>query len=136
MRKHAERTRVQAARALRHPADRRDGPRRTYFDRLAERASFLASSALFFTLCAALVAAWAAGLMLGASSRFESAAAGLKSAMTLILVALLKNAELRSERAVQHKLDAIAGSLLDERRGQPGDSEDELESAIRIHEQI
>ena len=136
MAKHPQRTRAQATRALRHPADRRDGPRRTSFDRLAERASFLASSALFFSLCVVIVAAWALGLILGASSRIESAAAGLMSAMTLILVALLKNAELRSERAIQHKLDAIAGSLLDERRGQSGDSEDELESAIRIHEQI
>ncbi len=136
MAKHPQRTRAQATRALRHPADRRDGPRRTSFDRLAERASFLPSSALFFSLCLVIVAAWALGLILGASSRIESAAAGLMSAMTLILVALLKNAELRSERAIQHKLDAIAGSLLDERRGQSGDSEDELESAIRIHEQI
>ncbi|MGZ4174263.1 MAG: hypothetical protein ACXVR1_13030 [Solirubrobacteraceae bacterium] len=48
----------------------------------------------------------------------------------------MRGAELRSERAIQHKLDAIAGSLLDERRGQSRDSGDELESAIRIHEQI
>lgn len=132
----ARKTRAQASGALRHPADRREGSTRTLFDRLAERASFLASSAPFFTLCVVIVVGWALGLALGASSRLESAAAGLMSAMTLLLVALLKNAELRSERAIQHKLDAIAGSLLTDRRGQPSDSDEELESAIRIHEQI
>lgn len=136
MRRRDGTTRPQAGGALRHPADRRVGSARTAFDRLAERASFLASSALFFTLCVLVVAAWAVGLMLGVSSRLESAGAGLMSAMTLILVALLKNAELRSERAIQQKLDAIAAALLDDRRGNSGDSDDALESAIRLHEQI
>jgi hypothetical protein len=52
-------------------------------------------------------------------------------------VALLKNAELRSERAIQQKLDAIASSLLQDKRG--GDeaaSERDLEQAIGVHEEI
>ncbi|MFE4621146.1 hypothetical protein ACFRJ7_34110 [Streptomyces sp. NPDC056747] len=36
--------------------------------------------------------------------------------MTLLLLALLKNAERRADRAVQRKLDAIALALLEEHR--------------------
>jgi low affinity Fe/Cu permease len=77
------------------------------------------------------------GLIAGASDRFEVAAAGLISALTLVLVALLKNAELRSERAIQRKLDAIASSLLQDKRGDDDrDSERDLEDAIGVHEDI
>jgi len=79
----------------------------------------------------------AIGLIVGASDRFEIAASGLVSVLTLVLVALLKNAELRSERAIQQKLDAIASSLLQDKRG--GDeaaSERDLEQAIGVHEEI
>jgi hypothetical protein len=136
----AARRKVQATRgslvsSLEHPADRREHNRGP-FDRLAERASFLASSPLFFVVCAALVLLWTAGLALGASDRLVAAAAGLMSAVTLILVALLKNAELRAERAVQTKLDAIASSLLEDRRGHHGDAEDRLEHSIGVHDEI
>ena len=92
---------------LGHPADRGDTDARGRFDRLAERGSFLASSPLFFCLCIIVVAVWAVGLTVGASDRFEAAGAGLMSAMTLLLVAMLKNAELRAERAIQRKLDCV-----------------------------
>jgi low affinity Fe/Cu permease len=104
------------------------------FDRFAERASFLASSPLFFFFCAALVCVWALGFAFGASDRLESAGAGLMSAVTLMLVALLKNAELRAERALQQKLDAIASALLEDRRGDQGDAEEQLERSIGLHQ--
>lgn len=122
-------------RALEHPADRTDSARGP-FDRFSERASFLASSPVFFLVCLVLIAAWAVGLLLGAGDRFEAAAAGGMSALTLVLVAVLKNSELRAERAVQTKLDAIAAALLEERRGHHGDAEDALEHSIGVHEQI
>ncbi|MGA9857993.1 MAG: hypothetical protein WBQ18_09020 [Solirubrobacteraceae bacterium] len=122
-------------RSLEHPADRIDD-RRGPFDQFAERASFLASSPVFFLFCALIIAGWATGLILGASDRFESAAVGLMSAVTLILVAVLKNAELRTERALQTKLDAIASSLLEDRRGHRGDAEAQLEQSIGLHEEI
>ena len=106
------------------------------FDQFAQRVSFLASSPLFFVGCAAVVLTWAIGLIVGASDRFESAAAGLMSAVTLILVAVLRNSELRTERALQTKLDAIASSLLQDRRGHPGDAEHQLERSIGVHEEI
>ena len=83
-----------------------------------------------------LVAVWAVGLAVGASDRFEAATAGLMSAATLILVAVLKNSELRAERALQTKLDAIASALLEDRRGHSGDAEEQLERSIGVHEQI
>ena len=126
-----------ARRTLRHPADRTQGAQRGRFERLAEYGSFLAGSPFFFAVCLLVILAWMLGLALGASDRFELAASGLVSALTLVLVALLKNAELRSERAIQRKLDAIASSLLQDRRGDDdGGSERDLEDAIGVHEEI
>ena len=123
------------ARTLEHPADRSDYARGP-FDHFSERVSFLASSPLFFLVCVALVLVWAAGLVVGASDRFEAAAAGLMSGVTLLLVAVLKNSELRAERALQTKLDAIATALLEDRRGHRGDAEAKLEQSIGVHEDI
>jgi low affinity Fe/Cu permease len=128
-------TRTGLGRSLEHPADRTDD-HRGGFDRFSQRTSFLASSPLFFLVCVLLILAWALGLALGASDRFEAALAGGMSALTLLLVAVLKNSELRAERALQTKLDAIAGALLEDRRGHRGDAEDELERSIGVHEQI
>ncbi len=125
-----------ARRTLRHPADRTEGAERGRFERLAESGSFLASSPLFFGVCLIVLVVWMVGLVAGASNQFETAATGLISAVTLVLVALLKNAELRAERAIQRKLDAIASSLLQDKRGGNGDSEQHLEEAIGVHEQI
>jgi hypothetical protein len=114
-------------RALQHPADRNES-RRGRFDQFAERASFLASSTL--------VLAWAVGLAVGASDRYVAATAGGMSAVTLILVAVLKNSELRTERALHTKLDAIASALLEQRRGHEGDAEEQLERSIGVHDEI
>ena len=124
-----------AGRSLQHPADRTQD-RRGRFDQFAERMSFLASSAVFFVLCAAIVATWAVGLAVGASDRFVAATAGLMSAVTLILVAVLKNSELRTDRALHTKLDAIASALLEDRRGHRGDAEEQLERSIGVHDEI
>jgi low affinity Fe/Cu permease len=121
---------------LRHPADRGETDTRGTFDHLAERASFLASSPIFFALCGVVVAVWVIGLALGANDRFVAAGAGLMSAVTLMLVALLKNAELRAERAIQRKLDAIARALLEQQHGDRASSSRELEDTIGVHEQI
>ena len=124
-------------RTLTHPADRTVGIERGRFERLAEYGSFLASSPFFFFVCVLVILAWIVGLAVGASDRLEIALSGVISALTLVLVALLKNAELRSERAIQQKLDAIASSLLqDKRGGDPGGSERGLEDAIGLHEEI
>lgn len=122
---------------LRHPAERNPPRQRGQFEQLAERASFLASSPGFFVLCFAAVMVWVVGLAVGAGDRFLTAVSGGMTALTLMLVALVKNAEMRSERAIQQKLDAIASALLDNRRGGDGDdAEHELEDAIGLHDEI
>jgi len=132
----AGRALAKGASVLSHPVDRQQGRARGPFDRFAERASFVASSPFFFSVCVAVVGVWVGGLALGASDRLEATLAGVMSATTLVLVALMKNAELRAERAIQQKLDAIASSLLEDKRGHAGDAHRQLETAIGIHEEI
>jgi hypothetical protein len=120
---------------LQHPTERSEG--RGRFDAVAEIASNLASSSVFFLLCFLLVGAWVVGLVVGLPNSTESDLTGSMSAMTLLLVAVLKNSERRAERAMQLKLDAIASALLEDRgRGPRGETKVELEDAVRLHEEI
>ncbi|MDI9887094.1 hypothetical protein QMZ92_22655 [Streptomyces sp. HNM0645] len=57
------------------------------------------------------------------------------TAVTLMLLALLKNSELRSERALQRKPDAIAAALLESQEGEPGKAHEDLRAAIRMEEE-
>ena len=116
--------------SLEHPAEQRRGR----FDQIAERASNFTSSALFFSVCLAVVAAWAASFSLGDTA--HHVAGDLMAAVTLLLVALLKNAERRAEGAVQQKLDAIAAALLEQRKGNSTAAQDELAEAIGLHDEV
>ena len=122
--------------SLKHPVARGDKDRRGRFDEFAQRASYFASSPIFFVFCAALVLAWLAGYVVGASAGYEQATGSALTATTLILVALLKNAELRGEHAIQSKLDALATGMLEGMRDEGGDADAMLQRAIRIDEQI
>ncbi len=104
---------------------------------LAEIASNLASSSLFFSICLLIVLVWIIGLILGFPSATESDLTGTMAAMTLLLVAVLKNSELRAERAMQLKLDAIAAAMLEDRgEGPDRETKAELEEAVRLHEEL
>lgn len=122
--------------SLKHPVDRGEPDRRSPFDRMAQRASYFSSSPIFFALCGALVLAWLAGYALGASAAYEQAMGTALTAVTLLLVALLKNAELRSEAAIQSKLDALATGMLEELRDEGEKADPMLERAIGIDEQL
>jgi low affinity Fe/Cu permease len=122
--------------SLKHPVERGESDRRGLFDRLAQRASYFSSSPLFFVLCVALVAAWGAGYVFGAGDAYEQAIGTALTAVTLLLVALLKNAELRSEAAIQHKLDALATGMLEAIRNEGRQADPMLERAIGIDEQL
>jgi low affinity Fe/Cu permease len=120
---------------LRHPTERGEG--RGRFDAMAEVASNLASSAVFFGLCFVILAIWVLGLIAGFASGTESALTGTMSALTLLLVALLKNSELRAERAMQLKLDAIVTALMEDRGvGPDAETRKGLEDAVRLHEEL
>jgi len=90
---------------------------------------------MFFAMCVALVLAWLGGYVFGASSAYEQAAGTALTATTLLLVALLKNAELRAEHAIQSKLDALATGMLEAIREDGQRADPMLERAIGIDEQ-
>ena len=122
--------------SVKHPVQR-GGEGRSLFDRVAERASNLTSSPLFFGACSALILVWGLSYVLGWSGDARSFLGELLAAVTLALVALLKNAELRSEHAIQYKLDAIAAAMLEARTdGDEREAADDLERAIGRHEEV
>jgi low affinity Fe/Cu permease len=116
--------------SLKHPAEDTRGR----FDELAEGASNFTSSPTFFALCLLVVAAWGASFALGDAA--HHAAGDLMAAVTLLLVALLKNAERRAEGAVQQKLDAIAAALLEQRKGNTTAAQDDLAEAVGLHDEV
>ncbi|WP_055601857.1 low affinity iron permease family protein [Streptomyces aureus] len=118
---------------LQHPSER-GGNGRGPFERLAERASNLTSSPPFFTFCLLLVGAFIAVHAAGLSPSWQLLVGDAMVSVTLLLSALLKNAERRADRAIQHKLDAIALALLQERRRATGEAFDSLEEAIGSEE--
>jgi len=122
--------------SLKHPSERGERDRRGQFDRLAQRVSYFSSSPLFFVMCVALVLAWLGGYVFGASTAYEQAMGTALTATTLLLVALLKNAELRAEHAIQSKLDALATGMLETIRDEGQQADPMLERAIGIDEQV
>ncbi|MEU3876257.1 MULTISPECIES: hypothetical protein [Streptomyces] len=119
---------------VRHPSHR-GGGRRGAFEHLAENASHFTSSRSFFVVCFLLVANFVAMHVLQPSVELELLAAGVMTAVTLLLLALLKNSEQRAEHAIQRKLDAIARALLAQHEGGDEEAFDELRDAIRMEEE-
>jgi low affinity Fe/Cu permease len=122
--------------SLKHPVARGETDRRGRFDQLAQRASYFASSPAFFLFCLALVLAWLGGYAFGASVSYEQATGSALTATTLLLVALLKNAELRADHAMQSKLDALVTGMLERIRDEGDDADAMPQRAIRIDEQV
>ncbi|MCX5346366.1 low affinity iron permease family protein [Streptomyces mirabilis] len=121
---------------LQHPADR-GGVGRGKFERFAESVSTVTSSPAFFVFCLALVSFTVAVHIAGIATEWLLLAAGdSMTAVTLLLLALLKNSELRAERAIQRKLDAIAAALLEAQEGEPGKAHENLRDVIRMEEEI
>ena len=124
-----------AAVSVEHPAEAGDGDR-NLFARFAERASNFSSSPAFFVLCVAIIATWALGFVAGFSDTFHHVSADVMAGLTLLLVALLKNAERRSEHAVQRKLDLIAAAMLESDSGDKDDARKALKEAIGLHDEV
>jgi len=125
--------------SVKHPVDR-GGEGRGAFERAAEKVSNVASSPAFFWVCSALIVTWMLSYALGWSEVASHFLGDLLAAVTLALVALLKNAERRAEHAVQFKLDAIARALLerdgDRRNGDDESAAEQLEAAIGREEEV
>ena len=121
--------------SVKHPIER-GSEGRTLFDRAAEAASNFSSSPAFFAACGLLVAAWAASYLLAGSDTLHHLLADAMAALTLLLVALLKNAERRAEHAIQVKLDRLAEAMLAERGERPDDGAAKLEDAVGMHDEV
>ncbi|MEA2278151.1 MAG: hypothetical protein QOI62_2636 [Solirubrobacteraceae bacterium] len=119
-----------------HPAERGEPGRRGPFEKLAESASRFTSSPTFFGSCIALVALWIAIHFLELGVEWQHLTGDAMAAIALLLLALLKNSELRAEHAIQAKLDAIAAALLEQREGRTMEAHRDLERAIGMHEEV
>jgi low affinity Fe/Cu permease len=120
--------------STKHPTERGDESRGV-FDRIAEAGSNFTSSPAFFAICLVTIGTWVAAYALGASESFKHVSGEAMAAITLLLLALLKNSELRAEQAIQEKLDAIAAALLEQREGEGEEAADDLRRAIGMHEE-
>ncbi|WP_424215974.1 hypothetical protein ACN20G_27905 (plasmid) [Streptomyces sp. BI20] len=119
---------------LKHPAER-GGRRRGAFEDLAEKASNFTSSPTFFALCLLLVCGAVVAHLLKAPLPWLLFVGESMSALSLLLLALLKNSERRTEHAIQRKLDAIAEALLEGAEGDPGPARRRLREAIGVEEE-
>src|SRR3954453_21860127 len=83
-----------------------------FFDRFATGSSNVASRAVFFSLCLALVIIWAPSiLLLRDIDTWQLIINTATTIVTFLLVALLQNSQTRHDGAVQPKLNAIADGL-------------------------
>ncbi len=84
------------------------------FDRFAQAASDLTSRAVFFIACVLLVLVWAPSyFVFGNVDTWQLVINTATTIVTFLLVALLQNAQRRSEVAMHLKLDALADALAD-----------------------
>jgi hypothetical protein len=84
----------------------------TWFDRFAEAASCVVSRAWFFAACVLMVLVWAPSYPLfGNVDTYQLVINTGTTIVTFLLVALLQNAQRRSDQATQHKLNAVASAL-------------------------
>ncbi|MGW1541261.1 low affinity iron permease family protein [Streptomyces sp. NPDC002309] len=120
--------------ALQHPAERGDG-RRGRFERFAEAASLFTSSPVFFGVCLVMVAGVVVTHLSSVGLEWKVFAGEGMTAVTLLLLALLKNSEQRAEWALQRKLDAIATALIESHLGDKDKAFEDLKSAIRLEEE-
>jgi low affinity Fe/Cu permease len=104
-----------------------------FFDRFATAASNVASRAVFFALCVALVVVWAPSiLLLRDVDTWQLIINTATTIVTFLMVALLQNTQTRSDQAIQHKLNAIADGLADLMAKTPGrDDADGLETDMK-----
>lgn len=84
------------------------------FDEIAAAASHAVSRGPFFVTCVVGVLGWLAlGIVMGFSDTWLAAGSAVMSVLIVVLVAVLENAQRRSDQAVQRKLNAIADALAD-----------------------
>jgi hypothetical protein len=84
------------------------------FDRFAGWAAQLVGRAFFFSFCVLLVVVWLPTIfVLHDIDTWQLVINTVTTIITFLMVALLENTHTRSDRAIQHKLNAIADGLAD-----------------------
>jgi low affinity Fe/Cu permease len=84
------------------------------FDRFASYTSALVSKPWFFATCVLVVVVWVPTIwVVPTVDTWQLVINTVTTIITFLLVALLQNTQSRSDRAVQHKLNAIADALWD-----------------------
>jgi low affinity Fe/Cu permease len=87
---------------------------RARFDEIAAATVHTVSRGPFFFGCVAGVVVWLAlGVLTGFSATWLAAGSAVMSVVIVVLVAVLENAQRRSDQAIQRKLNAIADALAD-----------------------
>jgi low affinity Fe/Cu permease len=105
------------------------------FDEVAAVTVHTVSRGPFFIGCIAGVLVWVAlGVLLGFSDTWLAAGSAVMAVVILVLVAVLENAQRRSDQAIPRKLNAIADALADfMRETNVNDQQvDELRAAVGI----
>ena len=106
------------------------------FDRFAQWASQIASRAVFFSVCVLIVVLWAPTIFL---MKFDTSQLLINTTTTIItflMVALLQNSQSRADKAIQHKLNAIADSLADHMLNPEGDAERAKKDAAELRKAV
>ncbi len=89
-------------------------PEISRFDRFADSATRLVSRAYFFAFCVVLVVIWAPSFFLLRNvDTWQLIINTITTIITFLMVALLQNSQMRSDQAIQHKLNALARALSD-----------------------
>lgn len=110
-----------------HPQEKQSG-----FDRFAERAAHILSSAPFFALCALFIVLWIPTLWLMKPEPSQLLVQTITAIVTFLLVALLQNSQRRNEQAMNLKLNAIAQGVADLMRERMGDDQDLHDNIERL----
>ncbi|MFP5319780.1 MAG: low affinity iron permease family protein [Acidimicrobiia bacterium] len=102
------------------------------FDRFAERAARATSGAPFFVICAVFIVGWVPSLWITSTEASQFFLQTVIAIVTFLLVALLQNAQKRSEEAVNIKLNAIARGIADLMRAHQGEDSDLRDDIERL----
>lgn len=115
------------------PSEIRGQPGR--FDQMAAATVHAVSRGPFFAGCVAGVMIWVAlGVLVGFSDTWLAAGSAVMSVVIVMLVAVLENAQRRSDQAIQRKLNTIVDALADFMRETHVDDQQvhELRAAVGI----
>jgi low affinity Fe/Cu permease len=123
--------------SLQHPAERGGSERAGgAFERFSQAASNFTSSPVFYAFCVILVLAFVVVHAADVDLHWQLGIDGGMSAITLLLLALLKNSENQTEHAIQTKLDAIARVLLDRGEAENEEAHRQLREAIEHDKEV